>query len=262
MTPSCAFWSTRDESMSEIQVTSDRFVDDVKSSVNAWRQAPLLPIVAALFVVIELPSYGLWTIAVALPIGFFGFGWLGTQLIWYQRAFNGESSNPRELISLTWSFVARYFWLVCLAWVPALAVFIALAIAKLLTADSLRSPGGRIGVFAYIGVVLMVGTFMVPALAFSTRRVTKAIPLGLRMIAQGWPGNWKYVLVPGVGAAVLGSVYWLVPSLGRPALDILITLISLVFAGTIARYYLRTKPADRVIGSSVTSGSNDLAGGQ
>ena len=246
--------------MSEIQVTSDGFVDDVKSSLAAWRQAPLLPMVAALLVVVELPSYGLWTIAVVLPVGFFGIGWLGTELIWYKRAFDGESSNPRELISLTWSFVARYFWLVLLASIPALIVFTALAIMKLLTADTFRAPGGRIGVFAYIGVALMVGTFMVPALAFSTRRVTKAIPLGLRMIAQGWPGNWKYVLVPGLVAAVLGGVDWLVPSLGRPALDILITLISLVFAGTIARYYLRTKPADAVMATSVTSGSNDLAG--
>jgi len=194
--------------MSGIQVTSDRFVDDVKSSLAAWRQAPLLPIVAALLVVIELPSYGLWTIAVVLPVGFFAIGWLGTQLIWYQRAFDGESSNPRELISLTWSFVARYFWLVCLASIPALVVFTALAITRLLTADTLGSPGGRIGVFAYIGVVGIVGTFVVPALAFSTRRVTKAIPLGLRMIAQGWPDNWKYVVVPGVVTAALGGVYW------------------------------------------------------
>lgn len=246
--------------MSEIQVTSDRFVDDVKSSLAAWRQAPLLPIVAALLVVIELPSYGSWTAAVILPVGFFGFGWLGTQLIWYQRAFEGESSNPRELIFLTWSFVARYFWLLCLASIPALVVLIPLAISKLLASDSLRSPGGRIGLSAYIGVVLIVGTFMVPALAFSTRRVTKAIPLGLRMIAQGWPGNWKYVVVPGVAAAALSGVYWLVPSPGRPAFDILVTLISLVFAGAIARYYLRTKPTDGVMANSVTSASNDLAG--
>ena len=89
--------------MSEIQIASDRFVDDAKSSIAAWRKTPLLPIVAALLVVIELPSYALWTIAVVLPVGFFAFGWLGTQLIWYQRAFDGESSNPRELFSLTWS---------------------------------------------------------------------------------------------------------------------------------------------------------------
>ena len=247
--------------MSGIQLTSDRFVDDVKSSLAAWRQAPLLPIVAALLVVIELPSYGLWTIAVVLPVGFFAFGWLGTQLIWYQRAFNGESSNPRQVISLTWSFVARYFWLLCLASVPALALLIVLAITKLFTSDSFQSPGVRVGVFAYIGVAGMVGTFIVPALAFSTRKVTKAIPHGLRMIAQGWPNNWKYVVVPGVVEAALGSIYWLVPSPGRPALDILITLISLVFAGAIARYYLRTKPTDGVMASSVTSGSNDLADG-
>jgi hypothetical protein len=232
--------------------TGDRFVDDVKSSVAAWRHAPLLPIVAALLVVIELPSYDVWTPAVILPIGFFAIGWLGTQLIWYQRAFDGRGSNPRELIPLTWGFVARYFWLVGLASIPIFVVFIPLAITKVFTADSLRSPDSRIGLFAYVAVVQMVGTFMVPALAFSTRKVTRAIPVGLRMIAQGWPGNWRYVVVPGFIAAALGGVYWLVPSPVRPALDILTTLISLVFAGAIARYYLRTKTRESHDSGTVT----------
>ena len=69
------------------------------------------------------------------------------------------------------------------------------------------------------------------------------------------------MVVPGVVAAALGGVYWWVPSPGRPALDILVALISSVFAGAIARYYLRTKPTDGVMASSVTSGSNDLADG-
>jgi hypothetical protein len=236
------------------------FVDDVKASLAAWRKAPLLPIVAALLVVVELPFYGLWTIAVVIPVGLFALGWLGTQLVWYQGAFEGERSNPRELISVTWSFVARYFWLFCLALVPTFVVFVPLAIKKSFTAD-LQSPGGRIGLLAYVAVAGMVGTFMIPALAFSTRRVTKAIPIGLRMLAQSWPGSWQYAVVPGVVVVTLGTAYWLVPPPGRSAFEILTTLISLVFAGAIARYYLRNKPTDAVMGSSVTSASNPRAAG-
>jgi len=236
------------------------FVDDVKASLAAWRKAPLLPIVAALLVVVELPFYGLWTIAVVIPVGLFACGWLGTQMVWYKRAFEGERSNPRELISVTWSFVARYFWLFCLALVPTFVVFVPLAIKKSFTAD-LQSPGGRIGLLAYVAVAGMVGTFMIPALAFSTRQVSKAIPAGLRMIGVGWPANWKYVVVPGFVAGALPGVYWLLPSPVRPALEILITLISLVFSGAIARYYLRSKPADVVMGSSVTNASNHRAAG-
>jgi hypothetical protein len=51
---------------------------------------------------------------------------------------------------------------------------------------------------------------------------------------------WMYVAVPGVVGAALGGVYWWVPTPGRPVLEIFILLISLVFAGAIARYYLRT----------------------
>jgi hypothetical protein len=53
-------------------------------------------------------------------------------------------------------------------------------------------------------------------------------------------------VVPGVVAAALGGVYWLVPPPGRPELEIVIVLISLVFAGAIARYYLRSPLAPSV----------------
>jgi hypothetical protein len=175
-------------------------------------------------------------------------------LIWYQRAFDGRGSNARELIPLTWGFVARYFWLVGLASIPISIVVVPLAITKLLAADSLRSLDGRLGLNAYLAVVQIVGTFMVPALAFSTRRVTKAVPVGLRMITQFWPANWKYVVIPGFVTAALASVYWLAPSLSRPALEILTTLISLVFAGAIARYYLRTTTTTESLDSGTVTG--------
>jgi hypothetical protein len=228
----------------EAPATTDVFLDDIKASVAAWREVPLLPIVTALigltFAAIP-PSHGSFPIfLVGLSIGLCSVGWLGTQFILYRRAFDGQPAHLNELIPLTWSFIARYFTLYFVALIP-LSVLVVVAIYT--RTWGATSPGWRIGVLAYVVVLTIVLTFISPALAFATRRVTKAVPFGLRMLAQGWPRNWGYVVVPGVVAGTLGGLYWLVPSPGRPVLEIVILLISLVFAGAIARYYLRNSLA-------------------
>jgi hypothetical protein len=232
----------------ETPATTDAFLDDFKASLATWRKVPLLPIVTAVVALVSavtVPSNGSFPIfVVGLLIGFFSIGWLGTQFIWYRRAFDGQSIHSGELIPLTWSFIARYFWLYFLALIP---LFVLVAVAIRWRRWEATSPGWRIGVLAYVLVLSIVLTFINPTLAFTTRRVTKAIPSGLRMLVQNWPRNWMYVVVPGVVAAALGGVYWLVPSPGRPVLEIFTFLIYLVFAGAIARYYLRTPlaPSER-----------------
>lgn len=225
----------------ETPTTTDAFLDDIRASLAAWRKVPLLPIVTTVLAVIyavTVPSNGIFPIfVVSLLISVFSIGWLGTQFIWYRRAFDGQPIHSRELIPLTWSFIARYFWLYFLALIP-LGVLVAVAIHWRTWGST--SPGWRIGVLVYVLVLSIVLTFINPTLAFTTRKVTKAIPSGLRMLVQNWPRNWMYVVVPGVVAAALGGAYWLVPTPGRPVLEIFILLISLLFAGAIARYYLRT----------------------
>jgi len=223
-----------------IETSVSAFVDDITASLAAWRKGPLLPIVTLVLTagnVLTLPSHDSFPILLArLLLGFFSFGWFGTQFIWYQRAFDGQPIHSRELFPVTWSFIARYVRLYFLALFPLL-VFVFVAVVW--HTFTFESPGWRIGVLLLVLVFDIAATFINPALAFSTRKVTKAIPIGLRMAAEGWPRNWQYLVVPGVAQAVLGGVYWLVPSAIRPMPEILITLISLVFAGAIARYYLR-----------------------
>lgn len=231
----------------ETGATADLFVDDTKASLAAWRKAPLLPIVTALIGLIPAfdvrPEYGYWTPAFIFLTAFLAAGWLGTQLVWYQRVFDGKRLQTGDLIPLTWSFIARYVWLFCLASIPPFVVLLVLAI-KWHTLVFVGSPGGRLGLLAYVLVVQMVGTFMSPALAFSTRKVTRAVPTGLRVLAYHWPGNWKYVVVPAVVGGALSGMYGLVPPQGRSVLDIVSTLVYLVFAGAIARSYLRIKPIE------------------
>jgi hypothetical protein len=75
--------------------------------------------------------------------------------------------------------------------------------------------------------------------AFSTRKVTKAIPTGLAMLVRGWPRNWVYAAVPGLADAIYAGIYWWVPAWTRLVVEVVSTLVLLAFAGAIARYYLR-----------------------
>jgi len=226
----------------EVTIASSEFVNDVRASLAAWSKVPLLPIVTACLAAITTVATnvsGPWVLVgglVAVPVGAISLGWLGTQFVWYRAAFHGHTLGAGELVKLTWSFIARYVRLFFLMLIPLFGVVFVSVFWRTWTS---ASPGWRIGGLAYSLVLSTVVTFVNPALAFSTRRVTKAVPIGLRMVAQGWPGNWTYVVVPGIVAALGGGLYWLVPSAGRPASLIVTTVITLVFAGAIARYYLR-----------------------
>jgi hypothetical protein len=224
----------------ESPATTASFRDDVKASLGAWRKVIPLPVVTLLLAAgeaVTVPSRGNFAILlIGLLLGFFSFGWLGTQFTCYRRAFDGDSTHPGDLLPLTWTFIARYVRFYFLALIP-LFVFVFIGIRW--HTYSSESPGWRIGVLAYILVFDVAGTFINPTLAYSTRKVVKAIPLGVQMLAQGWPANWKYAVVPSMAVAALGGTYWLLPSPGRPVLEVVITLISLMFAGAIARYYLR-----------------------
>ena len=219
---------------------ADRFLDDVKASLEAWRKDLPLPIVTLLLaagVAVTMPSHGNFAILlVGLVLGLFSFGWFGTQFVRYRQAFNGQPAHLGELLPMTWTFIARYVRLYFLALIP---LFVLVFTAIRWHTFSFESLSWRISVTAYIVVLDVAGTFISPTLAYSTRKVVKAVPLGLQMLVRGWPGDWKYAVVPGVAVAALGGAYWLLPSPGRPVLEILIALISLMFAGAIARYFLR-----------------------
>jgi hypothetical protein len=218
------------------------FVDDVKQSVVAWRKAPLLPIVSvALIVGLDLsnpPRSNFALLLASALLGIFSLGWIGTQLVWYQRVFEGKRLEQEEVIPLTWSFIARYLLLICLAVIPPAAVLVPVAIATHSLAI-LQTPPGRTGLAAYYLIALAIATFILPAQAYSSRRLSKGIPIGLQMLKHGWPGNWAYVFVPAVVGAAYEGLYGSVPPIARGVLTVVDTLVALAFAGAIARYYLR-----------------------
>jgi hypothetical protein len=190
------------------------------------------------------PLIGSWTNAVVLGIGFVSLGWIGTQLTWYQRIFDGRHVRTSELIPLTWSFIARYVRLFSLLVLAILIVVIPFALLERPGFEILRSTSGRVGLIVFFVVVQVVGTFILPALAYSTSEVRKAIPIGFRMLVRGWPRNWMYVVVPAALGGTVAGISWLEPPLGQAGFGIIGALVFLACTGAIARYYLRTETAD------------------
>jgi hypothetical protein len=228
--------------------TGGGFVHDIKASLSAWSMAIPLPVLTALLSAFPdyllRPLIGSWTTVIGLGLGFISLGWLGTQLIWYQRVFEGRGVRPREVIPLTWSFIARYFRLFSLLVFAILILVIPFALLERPGFESLRSTSGRVVLIVFFGVVQVAGTFILPALAYSTSKVRKAIPIGFKMLVSGWPGNWMYVVVPAALGGAIAGVSWLVPPLGQAGLGIIGALVLLACTGAVARYYLRSKTAD------------------
>lgn len=246
----------------ETPTGADAFLDDIRASWATWRNIPLLPVVTAgvaLISAVTVPSHGSFPVLVAgISIGLFSLGLLGTQFIWYRRAFDRQPVHAGELIPLTSGFIARYFSLYFLAAVPLVAP---LVVAIYTRAFDAASPVWRIGPLIYFLVLAIPLTFVNPSLAFATRKVTRAIPIGLRILTQGWPRDWTYAVIPGGVGASLGGVYLSTPAPWRPAPGIFASLLSLVFAGAIARYYLRTAPGSSEKGDYRAADAPGLAEG-
>ncbi len=216
------------------------FVSDFKTSVSAWRSAPLIPLLSGLLAAFPesslYPIMGGWAQAIGIALGLVAAGWLGTSLIWYRRLFEGDRSQPTGLIRLTSSFIVRYLLLGFLVFIAIVILFF---VYSFVGRHSLDTPAGRVGFSLAIVVVSFVATFAYPALAYSTGNVIRAVQVGARMLIKGWPSNWPYPAVPATFTGVLVGIGWLLPPLAQTGLRIVEVLVALAFLGAIARYYLR-----------------------
>jgi hypothetical protein len=91
-------------------------------------------------------------------------------------------------------------------------------------------------------------TFVVPALALTTRSTRDALGIGLRMMRQEWPASAWYILTPGL-TLVLGSNLVALGSfrpnpLLRIALLASTSILALVFKGAIVSFYVRRDPTN------------------
>src|SRR5207247_4816276 len=99
--------------------------------------------------------------------------------------------------------------------------------------------------YPLIALADVLATFVVPALAFSVRRVREAIPLGLRTLRSEWPACAWYAIAPPILALVL-SYDLLRRVMGETAargITLAIgSLVALMLKGAVALFYLRRHP--------------------
>lgn len=216
------------------------FLDDVGAAWRVWLAHPLLPLITA---VLWLPSLLPGALGVlALPFGLFLLGWNGTQRIWYLRAFRGRSIDASEGWRFTWRFFGRHLVAALAIALPIMLVFMLPVIVG--QADRLgdaRTLPASIAIAAAVATLVLdvVLTFVMPALAFTTRRVTDAMGIGTRMLRAEWPRDAAYALVPPLA---LLSVSQATNAGWGPFAGLASLLIGLLMKGAIAAYYLRRHP--------------------
>ena len=197
---------------------------------------------------------------IVLPASLFGIGWLGTERIWFLRRFSGKQLSRSEGWSFTWSFLGRYLVLGLL--VGALAVPLMFFLIFRIVQSALREPERFVSgsfdpsqlmgsflvpflVFLVLFLILDFAlTFVTPALAFSTRKVSTALRIGFRTIKEQWPRSAWYVFFPPLVVALLAR--WIPITLFGfwPQLTTIVvsTLLNLWFKGATAAFYLRIYP--------------------
>lgn len=175
----------------------------------------------------------LWWATALLWLGF-----LGTQRVWLQRAFRAEKLGVDEAISLTLRFVRRFVELALLVSIPLVPV------AIVVTSIDPDSRPSLLLLAAYVLILDATLTFVVPALALTTRSPLQALRIGRQMIAATWPSCAWYLFLPGLTFALLLFVVPDSPSLmGLRLLGALFfPVVALWFKGAIVAFYLRHMP--------------------
>lgn len=254
-------------SPSTVAPGSSNPLGDLRRAAAVWRRYPLLPaatVATAAFVCLTNASSGL---AVLVGLGaLLLVGWPGTERLFYLRAWHGEGMRLRELPGATLRFFTRFFLLALLAAGAYLVVALpavvevsrrAVDAARHATAAGVTDPAqvdvavplwATVWLIAAVVVIDMVGTYVTPALTYSTWRVTEAVVIGLRMLRRSWPHAALYVVAPPL-AVVVVNLFSQTGLATATVTVVLAALLNLLVKGTVAAYYLR------VVGPVPTSGA-------
>lgn len=165
----------------------EEFLSDLSSAARACVQAPMLPLIS---VVLILPAQLLplfprrhitaWVVVtelLLLAFGLFSVGWLGVQRIWFRRIFEGGHVTASEVWHQSWGFFHRYLILGLTVGAPYLLVIVWLIVPAGSAAYAHHGlPSWWVPFWlAYAFLLDIVLTFVMPALAFATRRVREAL---------------------------------------------------------------------------------------
>jgi hypothetical protein len=96
-----------------------------------------------------------------------------------------------------------------------------------------------IAVLPFVFVGDFVFTFVTPALAFSTRRVSEALSIGWRTLWDGWPATAPYAVAAPLVLIGVGQLLSRTLGAGGSLASLVGLLLALLFKGATAAYYLR-----------------------
>jgi len=243
---------------------TESFVADLIIALRAWQADSRLPVTTLLLAVatalpglLAMISSTVSSLALFLiyyPAILFLVGFSGAQRLWYLRLFRHQVFNLSEAWNASSRYFGPYLVLGLVGTIPFLP-FIA-AWFYLLFSGVARHPGETSAqlprhVSYWPSILLIIvpgllldfaGTFVTPALAFTTRSVARALRLGLGMIRSTWPAGALYVLFPPL---VLQLVTGLPTSLIRSnrllvAISAVVAvMVNLIAKGATAAFYLR-----------------------
>ena len=151
-----------------------------------------------------LPAWAL----LAIPLGLFEIGFLGTQRVFFFREMRSEALSGEDIWSLSWSFFWRFVRLGVM-WLVLEGVLDAI-LYPLVGHNSLIWTTVITGL---IGDVLL--TFAGPALVFSTDSAGEALSISLRLAGSKTRMAWPYLLAPGLTLVAVGQAW---TTQGRPTL--------------------------------------------
>ena len=177
-----------------------------------------------------------------LAFGLFSVGWLGVQRIWFRRIFEGGHVTASEVWHQSWGFFHRYLILGLTVGAPYLLVIVWLIVPAGSAAYAHHGlPSWWVPFWlAYAFLLDIVLTFVMPALAFATRRVREAWKIGIAMIGSTWPKSAPYTIAPPITLLALATLNpTRLPGFVAILFAVVFELIGLVLKGAIAAFFIR-----------------------
>ena len=221
------------------------FWTDLRWSVRAWASGLwfVMLVVALQAALVAVPPR-LDLLDIPLLLGLVGF--VGTERIFYLRAYRNSRLEAREVVPFSWRFIGRFLVLGIVAVVPFVAIIATIEVVVQpapYKADAFPI-WVRMSILTFGLILDLLLTFVTPALAFSTRSVNEALHIGWRMLKDTWPTSAWYAFTPGLTLGVIALVLprSLIGLVGSIALAGVTGALGFAFKGAVVPFYVRHAP--------------------
>jgi hypothetical protein len=216
-----------------------------------WRAQPALPVMTTAYAAVS--AWGASGSAAATAGGLVAFvflGWVGSERLWYLRAFTGRRLRVREALRSALHYWGRCFVLGLLVSLLSLPLTVPAwpAIARAASSGPGEAPHYGLWLLVYLAAVSLVAdfalTFVTPAIVYTSKSAKDAVVIGFTLLRRTWPSTVPYVLLPPLAVLLLtrvsdGPLGWI-----GVVLYVAASLVNLLAKGATAAYYLRVVPME------------------